>query len=619
LLAQLREQFPDGPGIGLQVGDRAGGTQPGFAPARDPHDAEDCSQATFVVLARKGRSLSRSERIESWLYGVARHISLRAARNRGVRARREEAAAMIRRTAAGQSAASTDAGLRDLVYRELESLTAAQRQAVILRYLEGRSEREAAEIAGCPQGTLACRASRGLARLRARLAKRGRALAVAPLVGFLETGAQAAVPAGLLPSILSTSKLAATGAAAGATGSAVLAMAEGVLKMMFWAKVKTTAAATLAALAGVAVLGLGLPKAWRAVTAQEAAAPARPIAPAPTGPRVKDEVLRFSRPGFARLAPFEPGIWKSGFYVFRSGEELAGAPFALVSRNRVISDRDPRAKAAAGWPARAGIDFQKSMCIVAAAQESGDRSELKITGIAVRSGELLVEFTVRRGGRYRKPRVISDMVTCPRRDLPVVFRRDGRQVARVLYGKAATSGFSKPVGGLSVSLRVAPVRWRVGEFGHVAMEVAVKNSGKSSLMVCDDLALSTRIDIRDSHGRTWSCVQPEPAPPPRYLQVAQWHDLWLKPSEEGRWTVPAQKRSFVPVNISGRATRKLTELPAGTYAISCTLADRTARVRARGRDPFASARASGSQCWQGRVSTEPVKVTVLPPARKGRR
>jgi len=350
----------------------------------DPHDAEDCSQATFVVLARKGRSLSRSERLESWLYGVARHISLRAARNRGVRARREEAASMIRRTAADQSAASTDAGLRDLVYRELGSLTGAQRQAVILRYLEGRSEREAAEIAGCPQGTLACRASRGLARLRARLAKRGRALAVAPLVGVLETEAQAAVPAALLPSLAAASKLAATGAAAGAGAGGVLAMAEGAMKMMFWAKIKI-AAAVLGA-AGLA--GAGLPLALSAVGAAESKRPAgaATAAPAPgfravdAGPRLPLRVMERSQVSFFKLKTELPLV-AIGSYIgnIRRMKARAGSP-----ANSAYSHAPG---VAAGHPL---LDEYVAGKLRLGAPESTGRNILMIAGPVLNSGEYMV-------------------------------------------------------------------------------------------------------------------------------------------------------------------------------------------------------------------------------------
>ena len=97
--------------------------------------------------------------------------------------------------------------------RELGALSAIQREAVILRYLKGYSEKEAARIAGCPQGTLGRRASDGIARLRKRLAKQGFALGTTVFLGLLEAEARAAVPQTLLPSIVAASKVAAASAA----------------------------------------------------------------------------------------------------------------------------------------------------------------------------------------------------------------------------------------------------------------------------------------------------------------------------------------------------------------------------------------------------------------------
>src|SRR3954468_11284311 len=42
------------------------------------HDAEDCFQATFLVLARKAGSIGKRDSVASWLYGVAHRIALRA-------------------------------------------------------------------------------------------------------------------------------------------------------------------------------------------------------------------------------------------------------------------------------------------------------------------------------------------------------------------------------------------------------------------------------------------------------------------------------------------------------------------------------------------------------------
>src|SRR5438093_12490557 len=53
----------------------------------DAHLADDAFQATFLLLARKAGSLANADAVGSWLFGVARRVSLaaRRPRNRGGR------------------------------------------------------------------------------------------------------------------------------------------------------------------------------------------------------------------------------------------------------------------------------------------------------------------------------------------------------------------------------------------------------------------------------------------------------------------------------------------------------------------------------------------------------
>src|SRR5438552_11633419 len=54
---------------------------------RDVHEADDAFQATFLVLARKARSIRQGQCLAAWLYRVAYHIAVQTlaslARRRG--------------------------------------------------------------------------------------------------------------------------------------------------------------------------------------------------------------------------------------------------------------------------------------------------------------------------------------------------------------------------------------------------------------------------------------------------------------------------------------------------------------------------------------------------------
>src|SRR4029077_4969252 len=52
---------------------------------RDIHDAEDAFQATFLVLARKARSISARQAVTTWLHTVAYRVALNALKERNRR------------------------------------------------------------------------------------------------------------------------------------------------------------------------------------------------------------------------------------------------------------------------------------------------------------------------------------------------------------------------------------------------------------------------------------------------------------------------------------------------------------------------------------------------------
>src|SRR5580704_16309435 len=61
---------------------------------RDAHLAEDVTQATFVILARKAPTLTDKTILSAWLCRTARHVAANALTIQRRRAQREEEAAM---------------------------------------------------------------------------------------------------------------------------------------------------------------------------------------------------------------------------------------------------------------------------------------------------------------------------------------------------------------------------------------------------------------------------------------------------------------------------------------------------------------------------------------------
>jgi RNA polymerase sigma factor (sigma-70 family) len=212
----------------------------------EAHAAEDAFQATFLVLVRKAGSLGRPESLANWLYGVARRVALRARKTMARRYAHERPGVETLAATAIDGAAGQDP--QPLLQEELERLPAKYRSPMVLCYLEGRTNEEAARQLQWPVGTLKVRLLRGREMLRTRLVRRGLVLSAAVLATALSADAAPAVP----PALLETTARAALAFAAGpAAGTGVLsaqavALAKGVLKTWSWTRLMIAAAVLLA-------------------------------------------------------------------------------------------------------------------------------------------------------------------------------------------------------------------------------------------------------------------------------------------------------------------------------------------------------------------------------------
>jgi len=262
---QLLERFATGPGEGAERAFEALVERHGSMVLRacrgilrDDHDAMDAFQATFLVLARKGGTLWVRDSLGPWLHRVACRA---AARARDGATRRRSAEIRL----AGLSAAEAGPDDRDrdrheiaaILHEEVDRLPERYRAPIVLCDLEGQTSEEAARHLGCPVGTVGSRLSRGRARLRGRLVRRGLAPAVVGLLSREAIGA--VVPEALARlAVRSGMPFAARQAAAGASSAAVVRLAEDVSRSLLMSKLQSGVVALVACCGLTTVAGVSI-------------------------------------------------------------------------------------------------------------------------------------------------------------------------------------------------------------------------------------------------------------------------------------------------------------------------------------------------------------------------
>jgi serpin B len=234
-------------------------------------DADDAFQATFLVLVKKASAIAKQDSVGSWLHGVAYRIALDA-RGREVRRR------ALERQGATMAPQETSPDplwndVRPILDEELRRLPQKYSAPLVLCYLEGKTNDEAAGLLGWSRGTVAGRLSRARELLRGRLARRGLSLSSVILGSLLaENEASALVPGALIDTTLEASLSYGTAVAKASAGA--LTLAEGALHAMFMKRLRTMVLFLTAAM--VALAGAGW--FWQAAPAE---LPPTPPAPQP--------------------------------------------------------------------------------------------------------------------------------------------------------------------------------------------------------------------------------------------------------------------------------------------------------------------------------------------------
>jgi RNA polymerase sigma factor (sigma-70 family) len=215
-------------------------------------DAEDAAQATFILFLKKCRKLKRETLLGGWLYRTAGLVSREFIRNSARRTRREEQAYVMKESN-DQETTQVWNELKPALDEALMALPAKHRDVVVLRYLEGKTNDEAATNLGMTASAVSTCLARALDKLRGHFQRRGIVVGTVLLSAALAKNASAAsVPASIGSSVMAAAE---SGTAATALSANVTLMVQGALTNMAWIKTKVIALisflVTSAALLGI--------------------------------------------------------------------------------------------------------------------------------------------------------------------------------------------------------------------------------------------------------------------------------------------------------------------------------------------------------------------------------
>jgi uncharacterized protein (TIGR03435 family) len=211
----------------------------------DPQVASEITQAVFILLARKGKSLDERTILSGWLCRTAYFVARDAMKAERRRRERESIAAEM-----DSSSESTWVQLSPLLDEAVAQLSEKDRNAIVLRYYEQQSLAEVGRFLGLDANSAQKRVSRALEKLRALLAKRGIKTSTALIITLITANAVQAAPAGLATATAST----AIGSMS--ASASTLTLVKGTI--MAWTKTKIAMVAGLGLLmaAGTTTLTL---------------------------------------------------------------------------------------------------------------------------------------------------------------------------------------------------------------------------------------------------------------------------------------------------------------------------------------------------------------------------
>jgi len=135
----------------------------GFLWRRANHDVDDLFQETWLRVVRSIHRFDTDRRFSTWLFQIANNLCRDRGRRGAADRRKREAFSHTEKAGKDHAGASADALDATTLLTVLSDL---QREVVVLRYYQQRSEAETAEILDIPKGTVKSRLHAAITAMR---------------------------------------------------------------------------------------------------------------------------------------------------------------------------------------------------------------------------------------------------------------------------------------------------------------------------------------------------------------------------------------------------------------------------------------------------------------------